>query len=273
MTFDMNRAWNEAIRLLRANPELLVLLAGLFVFVPTLAVYLIEPETMAFPQDLNQDDPMPQMNAYFAKVGIYLIVLQVAQYAGLLTMVALFARRRPTVGDAIKAGLMALIPLLLLQIMVTLIIVLVSALIFGLLSLAGTAGVVLGVVLIIALTLYLTARLFPVIATMIFEQLYNPVKAIAASLRITRGHGGKLLVFMLLLGIAGLVISAVAGLPVALLTALISNAEVALFIDAAFSALVGTILTAIIAALIVSVYRQLSATRSYAPERQDTPDL
>ncbi len=271
MKFDMNRAWNEAVRLLRSNPELLILLAGLFIFVPTLAVYLIEPEAMQLPADLDQDNPVPQLNAYFAKVGIYLIVLQVAQYAGLLTMVALFARRRPTVGDAIKTGLMALIPLLILQILLTFALTLASALIFALLSLAGNAAIALGVALLIGVALYLAGRLFPVIGAIIFEKRYNPVKALSASFRMTRGHGGKLVAFLVLLSIAGLIISTVAGLPIALITALISNAEVALFIDAAFAALVGSILTAIVAALIVSVYRQLTATPNEAPEQRDTP--
>ena len=95
MRFNMNRAWNEAVRLLRANKELLALLAGIFIFLPSLATYLIVPQTMALPSDLDTNNPMPQINAYFAEFGPYIIALSVAQYVGLLAMVALFARRRP----------------------------------------------------------------------------------------------------------------------------------------------------------------------------------
>ena len=35
MTFDMNRTWNEALSLVRANFQLLAVIAGVFLLLPT----------------------------------------------------------------------------------------------------------------------------------------------------------------------------------------------------------------------------------------------
>ena len=265
MAFDMNGAWNEAVRLLRRNPELLALIAGLFVFLPTLTIYLIEPQTMAVPSDLDQANPIPQLTEYFQTVAGWMIALQLAQYAGLLAMVALFARRRPTVGDAIRNGLVALVPLILTQLLITFGVMITAALLLSLLSLGGAAGATIGMVLLFIAAFYLTARLFPVVAVIVFEKRFNPLKAIGESFRMTRGVGARLLAFLALLAIAWIVISLVLNLPVALIAALVANAEVALFVDAFFGALLSAIVTAVIAVLVVAVFRQLSAGREEAP--------
>ena len=264
MHFNMNRAWDEAVRIMRANPELLALLAGLFIFLPTFAVYLAAPEAMSMPANMTQETASAEVNAWVERNGLYIILLQVVQYIGILAMLALFARRKPTVGEAIKNAFVALLPLLAAQILLGLAFGLIGSLLIALASALGSAGVFVMTLFVIGGAIYVAARLFALLPSVIFEKNYNPLKAIGNAWRMTKGQGFRLLAFFALLIIAAIVISAVLS-GIAALIGAIANEEVALFVQAGFSALFAAISSAIFTVVIVALYRQFVSTRDAEP--------
>ncbi len=41
MKFDMGQAWSQAMAMMSANRDLLVIIAGIFIFLPTLAIAVV----------------------------------------------------------------------------------------------------------------------------------------------------------------------------------------------------------------------------------------
>lgn len=260
MHFNMNRAWDEAVRIMRANPELLALLAGLFIFLPTFAIYLAVPEAMSMPANMTQETASTEMNAWMQRNALYVILLQVVQYIGILSMLALFARRKPTVGEAIKNAFIALLPLLAAQILLGLAFGLAGSLLIALGSALGSAGVFVMTLFVIGGAIYVAARLFALLPIVIFEKIYNPLKAIGDAWRLTKGQGFRLLAFFALLIIAAIVISAVLS-GIAALIGAIASEQAALFVQAGFSALFAAISSAIFTVVIVALYRQFGSRK------------
>ena len=257
--FDANRTWDEAVRMFRANRELVLILAGLFFLLPALIAAAFAPEALSGPQIADPENAGPIVQAWAAENWVNVLLLQILQLLGLLSLLALLARRRPTVSEAIKDGLAALLPMVLAQLIVSLLFLLVFGTILGIFGLAGGAGVILGLIIAVPLAFYLLARLSTLTPVFVFEDRRNPIKAIWASWNLTKGAGWRIAGFFALLVIAAVVISAVFGLIGTLITALMGNDELALFVSLGLSALIGTVLQAILACVLAALYRQLQA--------------
>ena len=104
MNFDMNTCWSRAVELLQSNFQLLLIVAGVFLLLPTLAFYMLIPDMqMLSDPTIDQDilaEKMLEMAGPLMAVGL---VSTVFQFAGNAAMVALMGDARPTVGQAIGA--------------------------------------------------------------------------------------------------------------------------------------------------------------------------
>jgi hypothetical protein len=234
VTFDMNRAWDEAVRMLKANRELVLILAGLFFFLPVFAVGIFVPETLTGPDFTTAADRMQVMADYYNRNSGWLLLIQVVQALGMLSVLALFARRRLTVAQAIAAGAAALVPLLMAQLFLLL------------------------------LALFVTARVVPLMPLLVADRRFNPFGALVDSWRMTAGKGWRILAFLILIGIAVLVVSMLLRGVIGLLTALISNVEAANLIASALSGLFSAFWLTLIMAVLMAIYRQLTASSSAA---------
>ena len=110
MKFDMNAAWRDATAMISANREVLLVVAGIFFFVPSLiltfAVGDLQELAAAKPDDLAA-----AMLAIYAQWGWLFGLVSLAAMIGYLALLALLRdHNRPTVGEAIKIGLVGLLP-------------------------------------------------------------------------------------------------------------------------------------------------------------------
>ena len=263
MKFDMNRAWEEGVRLLRTNRELVLVLAGLFLFLPPFALGIFSPETLSAPAIENTETAQAEMMAFVSRNGVGLLFVQILQALGFLSLLALFARRRPTVGQAIKTGAIELLPLIAAQVFVTITLVALGGMAVAAVAAAAGQGAAFIVVLIVlAIALIVLARLVALAPLLVFEQRLNPFAAMVDSWRLTKGHGRRIFIFLLLVGIALTIVSLLVGGLIALLTALIGNAEVANLLSSALSALFGAVWLSLIVALLAAIFSQLTSGRS-----------
>ncbi len=269
MKFDMSAAWNEAVRLMAANRDVLLVVAGVFFFLPYVAFMLVFTNQLTALETAQGGNPDPKVLGE-AMVGFYggiwwlILLMAVVQGIGMLGLLALLSdRARPTVGEALKTGVKMLLPYLGAQLLVSVL--------YGLLILVPVAigagvsvgvGVLMGIVALVAFAYLFTKYLLisPVIA---IERVANPLTAMGRSWRLTKGNSARLFFFVLLLFVAlaviGLVLTMVLGLAFALAgpeTALVGNAIVSGLVNAAFY----TVFLAVLAA----VHRQLTGR---APER------
>lgn len=266
--FDSNRAWTDAGGMVRANRDLLLALAGVFLVVPAFAVGMLLPPPE--PQDgAELEAILAAMGTYYQSNAVVLVAMALFQMIGTLTILALFTDSgRPTVGEAIRLGFrytptaiaaqlilgMAIGAMVLLPIMLG-----GAAKSPGFTALSLLAALILGV--------WAMVRLSLVAPAVIVDRLVNPLRALERSWRLTEGNVLRLLAFYVLVLIGFLVIMLVAEGVTKLLLILVASAKTTDIV----ATLVGTLIQAVMSVYFVAIsaasHRQLSG-----PSVQSTVD-
>lgn len=259
----MSAAWNDAVRLIAGNRQVMLVVAGVFFFLPAVVYGFAFTNQITAIQ--NTQGASPDMEDVFRAVSAlvddvwWIILLTMAvQWLGSLVLVVLWTdRSRPTVGEAIKLGLALLLPLLGAQ--------LVLGVVWGLLLLlplaigaGGSVGVAVLVGLLAFAALVYSYVKFSLVGVVVgIERTRNPLAALGRSWRVTKGNGFRLLLFILLLFVALIVLSSVASLMIGLVLAL-AGAEVALIGRTLAEGAVSAAFSVIFLATLVAIYRQLA---------------
>ena len=269
MKLDLSAAWDGAVRMLSRNKDTLLVLGGVFFFLPYLAFSLFVPEadTAAAMEGSN-----PDYDAAFAAVqGIYaeywwaLLLLAVVQSIGLISVLAVLGDpARPTVGAAIERGVKFLLPQIGAQLLTALAI-------FALVMIAVVAGVALGAgaavliaLLVIPIVIYLVIKFSLAAPSIAIDRIANPLGALAQSWRLTKGNSLRLFAFYALLLVALIVVSTVLSLIVGLVLALLGEGA-ALIGGGIVMSVLNTIFALVAYAVLASVHRQLSGGGASVP--------
>lgn len=263
MKFDMSAAWNEAVRLLSANRQVLLVVAGVFFFLPSVAYGIVFNSQMSGIEAAQANDPDPSamvraMMGLFQEYWWILLLTTIIQWFGTLAMLVLLTdRNRPTVGEALKIGAGLLLPYLGAQLLVSFVLGILLLLPFASAASAGVgAGVLVGLIALIALA-YLFTKFLLVSPVIAIDRVRNPLAALGRSWRLTKGNSLRLFLFLFLLSVAFVVVTSVASLIAGLVFAL-AGTEVALAGDAIVSGLVSALFTAIFVAALAAAHRQLA---------------
>ena len=277
--FDGNQAWNEAMRLVSANREVLLVMAGVFIFLPAVAAQFFMGDSQAqmmalLPKMQNTKDPMAAMQplmALYAKVLPYVLVMMVAQTIGKLAMMALLTDyRRPTVGEALAIGLKSLPTLIVVGLLLMLgyaVVAFALALVIGVLvAVLGMISPVLsGLMAVVAVAAFIGAllvvftRLSLVTPVVIIERISSPVQAIKLSWNMVKGNTRRLLLFFMLLGVAYMVIALIAGGVLGVVVGLIVGKGSAMALGTGIvGGLIGMAASVVFTALLVAIHRQLA---------------
>lgn len=234
--FDMGAAWDDATTLVRAHLPLTSILAGLFLFLPGMAMALLGPVPLTPPANTTPDQLSTMLMADLRQQLPWLLMVAVASTLGSVAILRLWlARAGTSVGEALGFAF-AMIPTLIA-------IFLLQSLLLGLASL-----------LLILPAIYLFGRLSAVYPLLADRNLKNPVAALQGSWQLTQGNGWRVALFVILFMIVLVVVSAIVGSvagafgPHGSFGHLIGSA-----IQSAVSAAFGLLNTAVIA----SIYRQL----------------
>jgi hypothetical protein len=264
MKFDMSAAWRDATAMIGANREVLLVVAGIFFFVPSLilafAVGDMEELAMANPEDIQQ-----AVLAMYADWGWLFVLVSLATMIGYLALLALLRdNNRPTVGEAIKIGLIGLLPAIGAYVVLMLGLGVVVALLAGLAGASGNAAIAaLAAIIIVVVVVYVMVKVSlsgPVIA---IEKVYNPFRILARSWQLTKGNSFRLFLFYLLLVVAYLVISIVIGMIVAVLILALGESA-GTIVNALLSGVVGAVAYTVFVAVLAAAHRQLAGPSSQA---------
>src|SRR3990170_5809721 len=106
----MSEAWRDATAMMTANREVLLIVAGLFFFIPGAALALatanLQDAMVAEPENVEA-----MMESFFNDWWWLIIVYFVVTMVGTLAMLALLRdHARPTVAEALQVGLAGLLP-------------------------------------------------------------------------------------------------------------------------------------------------------------------
>lgn len=264
---DMGMAWTQATGLIGSNRDTIGAIAGLFFFLPALALALFAPELVSpEPAAPTGADPqvamqamMDQITQAYADNWPVFLGVTIIQFIGSMSLLALLTDRgRPTVREALMIGLASILPYVAAQLISTLAIALAIGIPLGLIAAAGSpvAAVLAGFVLVL-IGLYMFIKFTLTAPVIAIEGERNPIKALTRSWRLTKGNSVRIALFLLLLfftiGIIAALVSGIIGL---IFSAL--GSEIALIGNGVVSALVNSGIGVIFLVVIGSVHRQLA---------------
>lgn len=272
MKLDLNAAWDQAVRLIAANREVLLVLGGVFFFLPyvlfTLLVPVPEFASVAGPSGQDAAAIMAAMHGFMADYWWALLLYILVMSAGAIAVMAVIGDpARPTVGTAMARGgtyLPTAFASQLLSSLAASAVMFVAALIGAVTGSKTVAGALS--LLAIPAIVWLMTRWSLSGAVIAIERTANPVAALRRSWCLTKANALRLVAFYVLLFAAFFVVSQVLGLMVGLIVAL-PGAEVARVLGAL---LMGALFAALILigyAVLASIHRQFArAERTAAPD-------
>jgi hypothetical protein len=241
MKFSYDAAWQDLSLLMRAHADVLLVIAGAFLFLPMFAQSLFFS-----PPQVTQFDAaaMQIFLSYFRENFLALLGIRLVTLIGTGALLALLlASDQPTVGNSIsRAG--RLLPTLFL-----------ADFLMQLMMVAGFVALIIP-------GFYLTARMAVTSAAIMSEQISNPLRAIGRSFALTRGIGwrifGLLAIVTILVWIASAAIVAVVGI----ITQLFLPDATAKIAVELLSAASSTALTLVVTLLSAAIYRQIRVTQT-----------
>lgn len=241
MKLSYDAIWQDIVAMLKAHADIILIVAGTFMFLPTLAqaIYLPPPAMEGIDQKSLQD-----LALYYESNIIPLLALRLVTLLGTGALLALFLDpARPTVGGAINAAARML-----------------PSLFF--VSLIEQLMMLGGFMLFILPGLYVIARTVVSEGVVMAEDIRNPMRAIGRSFGLTRGLGwqlfGMIAILAVVTWIATSALTAIIGIP----TQLLLPEEGALIARNILAAITPTALMLVFVLLSASFYRALSAARS-----------
>jgi hypothetical protein len=265
MKFDSNQSWKDAAASVSANRDLLFALAGVFLALPTFALALFVPPPQP-PAGADAQTAFALLGQYYTKAWPALLVVALLSLLGTLTMLTLFTdRSRPTVGEAIRQGAGAVLPVLLAQFAVALGAALAISLLLGAAIGSGSPGLKLLIGLLLVLGLgYVAVRLSLVSPVVVVDGQRNPLAALRRSWALTGGNVLHLLAFFVLLLVAALVLYLIAAKGLGLIVALVVSGEMASTINDLIASCLQAVLSVYSVAVIAACHRQLAGPSAAA---------
>ena len=264
MNFDMNSCWSRAVELVQANFQLLLIIAAVFLLLPSIAFYLLVPDMQTIADPFaDQDLVAAQMEGMIAPLfggGFFSLIFQ---FAGYSAMVALMGDGRPTVGQALGTGLKTVPSLFAILILFVLMYFLGAALIMlPITLLVGVAGApVLGVIAIFPVMLFiawLAARMSMVMPVMVLGGTLNPITAITNSFALTKPKQWPILGFWAIMVVIFFVVSLIFTSVLGLFAAVAGGSFIPALIIGVGSGLTSMIAGMVLCAVAVAMHGQLS---------------
>ncbi len=272
MQFDMNTVWSRAVELIRDNFQLLLVIAAVFLMLPTVALYLFTPDFASIVDPTSDPEVLAaQLGTMIGPIFLGFFFALLVQFAGYSAMVALMGDHRPTVGQALSAGIKSVPSLLVVTVLFALAYVIGAMLILVPISLiAGVAGApalaFVGFLPVLIYIVWLMARMSLTMPAMVLGGTLNPFGAIASSVKLTGKNQWAIMLFWFVIvavtGVINLLISMVFGLFVALL----GSGTIAMLILGLVNGVTGMAVGMLMCAIAVAMYAQLSGPSTAAIE-------
>ncbi len=243
MSFSYDRVWADVVAMIRANAALLATLAGVFMFLPSLALWMYAPMP-APPGGSDSSEGMRFLVDYYrANWALLLLVNIIGTFGQVAILSLLLDRDRPTVGEALGTSARSL-PL------------------YFVMTLLTNFAVVIGLFLFLVPGIYLLGRLAITGPVMIAEGIASPLDAIRRGWLYTKGLGWRIAGLVMLIGIVAWIAFSAASSVLGVLVGLLLPAGSGSVARALADALAGAALTLLIAVLTAAIYRQVRSGRA-----------
>lgn len=264
MNFDMNTVWSRSVELIRDNFQLLLIIGGVFLLFPTIVIYLLVPDmqTLADPT-APPEAVMEQFRAFLLPMIGMFLVLMLIQFVGYSAMVALMGDKRPTVGEALKSGIMSVPSLIAVMILFALAYFIGSFIILVPFSLVGAAtgsaalGII-GIMPVLLFVIWLMARMSLIMPAIVIDGILNPFKAIVKSFQLTNAKQWQIMLFWFVIFAIMFIVSLILNGIVGVFAALLGTGTASMLIVGLVSGSIGMVSGMVTCAIAVAMHTQLS---------------
>jgi len=264
MKLDLNTVWSRGVELVSGNFSLLVVIAGVFLMLPTLAMYLLIPDMMTLANPAADPDIVAaRMGEMLGPIMGYGLVAAIIQFAGYGALIALMGKSRPTVGESIASGF-KIVP----STLVVLIVFVLAYFIGGVIVilpfsiLAGIAGSptigLIGIIPVLLFVIWLMARLSMTMPVMVLEENLNPFTAMGRSIAITGASQWMIMLFWVVLMVTFTIISFLFNGVFGLIAAIMGTGTIGLLIIGLANGVTALASGVLICALATAMHGQLS---------------
>jgi hypothetical protein len=179
--FNMSRAWDDAVQMLRSTLSLTLPIVGIFVLLPMMAFLLVGPVLMDPPADADVAQLLENLSSNLRNIAPVLVMMSLlSSLAGVAVSRLWLAPGGASVGEAIGFAVAA------------------APTLIGLFVLQSIA-LGLAFALFILPALYLGGRLAPAFAVMATGVTRNPLTVLQESWDMTRGNGWRIAAMLILI--------------------------------------------------------------------------
>ena len=259
MKLDSSLAWQVATRTLSAHRDLVLTLAGVFLLLPHLALTLFVPPPQPQP-GMAPQAMMALLQGYYLRAAPFLIAVTIIQAVGTLSILTLFTdRSRPTVAEAIKRGVVGMVSYIGAQLLFGVGFGVIGGLLLAVAMATKLSALIALVVTVLAVAaIYITFRLILTVTVIAVDGVANPVSVLQRSWVLTKGNIGRIFLFIMLLGLIGLVILASASAIIGLIATLVLGAATSKIVVAVVASGLTALFTLVLIAVIAAIHRQLA---------------
>ena len=230
-----------------AHKEIIIAIAGVFLFLPSVILGLFIEVPAPFDPASSEAASEAVLQLYAANWPFYLLTGVFSIIGYLAIQIVALDSNRPTVAEA-------------LTISATLLLTYLAASI-----LAGIAAGI-GVLFLIVPGIYLMIKFLLVSPVIAAERILNPITVLKRSWEITRKNSLRIFGFFLIVVIVGLVALVAVSAIFGIVFNLILPASAALFANSALSALLGAAFSVVICLAYAAIYKQLTGIQDSVAE-------
>ena len=262
MKLDSGKAWNEATGMMGANRELVLVIAGVFFFVPMMILltilFAIEIDFGSAGADPNPELVSQQIGGAILESWWAILLVTIGQLAGALALLSLLGdRQKPTVGEV-----MGFIPKLILTMIAAQIISTFASQALTLLveQMPASISRLLSIPALV-ISLYIAVKFSLISAVVAIEKQVNPITALMRSWQLTKGNSWRIFAFIFLLTITAMVVMLILALSFGLVFSLMGERFAQIGIAIVLAALISGFY-ALVYAVVAAIHRQLSGPSS-----------
>ncbi len=237
---DLSACWTDVMHLFRANRELLLSVAGVFILLPGLAFAMFAPPP-ASPPDASLETIYQGMQQFYTDNLLWIVLIGLANgFASAVMLVLILDRGQPSVGEAMRRGLSILLP-------------------YYAMGVLSGVMVFLGSLAFVLPGIYIFIKLLVAGPAMVAERTYNITAALRRSWTLTKGNSGRVLIFVLVVAVTAFFVYLTTVTVIGLVIRLAVDDGLAATLTTLIDGVISMFLSVLMVCVYAALYRQLAA--------------
>lgn len=236
---DLSGCWNDVMRLFRANRELLLSVAGVFILLPSLAFAMFAPPPVS-PPDADITTIYANMQGFYEANIVWIVLIGLLNgFASVVMLVLMLDSTRPNVGEAMRRGASIILPYYAMGVL------------SGVLTFLGTLAFILP-------GIYIFVKLIVAGPVMVAERSHTVIAPMRRSWALTKGNSGRILIFLAVVAVTAFFVYITSVTVFGIVIRLALDGDIAGTLVTLVDAVMSMLVTVLMVCVYAGIYRQLA---------------